>query len=410
MSTKITSVEISVIRVPVRIRLSIGVATETYHLLVIIYTDNGTIGVGEGISYGVREKSYTDIVNACLLCRKISKKLKGMQLTTAKEILPQIQVDFINKPFFDYGSFLALETAIIDALSKYNRVPFAKILGAVYRNKVPVCGTVFLDTPQSMAITSEKWISKGVRHLKVKVMGRKDIDCINLKYIREKIGFDPIIRVDVNGAYKNLDHAVVAINELSKYEIAIVEQPLPWNDFRGLKNLRRAVTPKIMVDESLRTPSDVELITSSDVADIINFHPSKLGCLSITKDAILRTLDVGLEYMIGSGVMTGIGVSAHLALAASIAIMNYPNEEIGLFEMFGRDIIQEPLRIHAGCMKMNDYYLDGISLNRASLKLYQVKPHYSKYYLNWCFLSVYSKFPITFQNQTKKIFRKFKSW
>jgi L-alanine-DL-glutamate epimerase-like enolase superfamily enzyme len=278
----------------------------------------------------------------------------------------------MRKSFFDYGPFLALETAVIDALSKTDKVPFSVILGGVHRNKVPVCGIVFLDAPQKMALTAQKCVSKGVRHLKVKVTGRNEVDFVNLKHIRQAIGYGPMIRIDANGAYKTVDRAIKAINDLNKYDISIVEQPLLWDNLDGLKELKRKVAPKIMVDESLRSPSDVALISKKKAADIVNFHPPKLGCLSLTRETIKRTVDLGLEYIIGSTVMTGIGVATHLHLAASMKNLHYPNEEIGLYEMFGTDVVMNPLRIVDGFMGIPRAYGIGVKIEEKKLKEYEI--------------------------------------
>lgn len=403
VSAKITFVETYVLKIPVKIRLSTGDVRETSHLITEVHTDCGVVGIGEGTLYAFRGKSYTDIYNAYLLCGKIAKKLKGRQLHEAKDMLPQIQANFIEKSFFDYGPFLALETAVIDALSKLDKVPFGVTLGGVYRNKVPVCGTVFLDTPQNMATVAQKWISKGVRHLKVKVMGRNEVDSVNLEHIRDAVGYDAVLRIDVNGAYKTADNAIDAINGLSKYEVAIVEQPIQWNDLDGLKKLRRTVAPKIMVDESLRSPSDVELISKKRAADIINFHPSKLGCLSVTRDAIQKTIDLGLESMVGSAVMTGIGVAAHLNLAASIEKLSYPNEEIGLFELFGKDIVTNPLKIVNGYIEIPKDYGIGVRLDKEKLKEYDVNMSSLRSFFMRAAYRTYSKSPPLARRAVRKV-------
>lgn len=403
VSANITFVETYVLKIPVKIRLSTGDVRETSHLITEVHTDCGVVGIGEGTLYAFRGKSYTDIYNACLLCGKIAKKLKGRQLHEAKDMLPQIQANFIEKSFFDYGPFLALETAVIDALSKLDKVPFGVTLGGVYRNKVPVCGTVFLDTPQNMATVAQKWISKGVRHLKVKVMGRNEVDSVNLERIRDAVGYDAVLRIDVNGAYKTADNAIDAINGLSKYEVAIVEQPIQWNDLDGLKKLRQTVAPKIMVDESLRSPSDVELISKKRAADIINFHPSKLGCLSVTRDAIQKTIDLGLESMVGSAVMTGIGVAAHLNLAASIEKLSYPNEEIGLFELFGKDIVTNPLKIVNGYIEIPKDYGIGVRLSKEKLKEYDVNMSSLRSFFMRAAYRTYSKSPPLARRAVRKV-------
>ena len=371
-TAKITFVETHVLKIPVKIRLSSGEVKETSHLITEIHTDSDVVGIGEGTSYALRGKSYTNIYNAYMLCRKVARKLVGKELSEAKDMLPQIQKNFMEKSFFDYGPFLALETAVIDAISKLDKVPFARIVGGNYRDKVPVCGTVFLDAPQSMAETAQKWVSKGIRHLKIKVTGKKEVDSVNLRCVRDAVGYEPLIRIDANGAYGTADNAIGALNSLDRYEVAIVEQPIKWHDLDGLRKLREKVTPKVMADESLREPSDVELISKKRAADIINFHPSKLGCLSITRKAIEETVNLGLEFMIGSAVMTGIGVTVHLQLAASMRKLHYPNEEIGLYEMFGRDIVTNPLRIVEGCMGIPKDYGVGVRIKEEKLKEYNV--------------------------------------
>jgi L-alanine-DL-glutamate epimerase-like enolase superfamily enzyme len=373
VSERVRFVKTQVLKIPVKIRLSTGEIGETNHLITEIHTDCGVVGIGEGTSYALIGKSYTDIYNAYALCRKVAKKLEGRQLSEARDMLPQIQANLMEKSFFDYGPFLALETAVIDAISKLDKVMFARTVGKIYRNKVPVCGTIFLGTPQKMAESAQKWISKGVKHLKIKVTGKNTVDSVNLGHIRDAVGYDPLVRIDANEIYGTADKTIGAINGLNKFEVAVVEQPIKWDDLEGLRRIRRAVAPKIMVDEGLRRPSDVDLISEKEAADIINFHPSKLGCLSVTRAAIQKTVDLGLEYMVGSAVMTGIGVAAHLNLAASLEKLSYPNEEIGLFELFGKDIVTNPLKIVHGYIEIPTDYGIGVRLDKEKLKEYDVK-------------------------------------
>jgi L-alanine-DL-glutamate epimerase-like enolase superfamily enzyme len=93
----------------------------------------------------------------------------------------------------------------------------------------------------------------------------------------------------------------------------------------------------------------------------------------VTRAAIQKTVDLGLEYMVGSAVMTGIGVAAHLNLAASLEKLSYPNEEIGLFELFGKDIVTNPLKIVHGYIEIPTDYGIGVRLDKEKLKEYDVK-------------------------------------
>jgi L-alanine-DL-glutamate epimerase-like enolase superfamily enzyme len=121
-----------------------------------------------------------------------------------------------------------------------------------------------------------------------------------------------------------------------------------------------------MLDESLRKPSDVELFAQMEVADIVNFHPSKLGCLSITREAILKTQEVGMKANIGSALMTDIGLFHYLNLASSIPRLDYPLEEVGLSNVYGYSILSSPPKITEGYASLQD-------INVASLDFYVAK-------------------------------------
>lgn len=396
--TKIINIALSILKIPVDIRLSTGSVSSTSHLIVQIQAD-GVKGIGEGTPY------LTEIYNVYALSEKIARALKGKEVTKALEILPKMQEKMISDIHFDYGSFLAFETALIDIVSKTNQIRFSKLLGGTFRDKVPVCGTVFLNDPRIMTKAAKKWVfEKGVNHLKIKVYNNVKRDARNLQSIRDAVGYNVTLRIDANQGYKNAKKAAESINRLERFEIGIVEQPVKWHDLDGLRMLRKLITPKIMVDESLRKPSDIDLIVEKEAADIIYFHASKLGCLTVTKTALEKTIDLGLEYMIGAGPMTGIGVASFLHLAASQEKLCYPNEEVGLYEMFGRDIISNSLKVREGSIHLPTGYGLGVTLEEKSLSEYLMNPNPLKIPLiNFAYF-MYGKCPLSMREQVRKIY------
>jgi len=396
--TKITSISLSVLKIPVDIRLSTGRVSSTSRLIVQIHAD-GVKGIGEGTPY------LTEIYNVYALSEKITRALKGKDVIKALETLPKMQEKMISDIRFDYGPFLATETALLDILSKTNHVPFSKLLGGTFRDTIPVCGTISLWHPNKMAKVSEQWVfEKKVNHLKVKASGIVEKDATNLQCIRDAIGYDVLIRIDANQAYKNVRKATESIKKLEKFEVGIVEQPIKWQDLDGLRKLRKLVAPKIMVDESLRKPSDIDLIAEKEAADIINFHPSKLGCLTITKRAIEKTVGLGLEYMIGSAPLTGVGVASLLHLAASTEKLSYPNEEVGLYEEFGRDIISKPLKVHDGYLRLPTGYGLGVALEEKNFSEYEMDLNSLKMPLIDFAYFMYSKSPLSIREHIRKIY------
>ena len=152
---------------------------------------------------------------------------------------------------------------------------------------------------------------------------------------------------------------------MERYSVNIVEQPMPRDRLGDTAKLRKRFHPaiEIMLDESLRKPSDVELFAQMEVADIVNFHPSKLGCLSITREAILKTQELGMKANIGSALMTDIGLFHYLSLASSIPRLDYPLEEVGLSNFYGYSILSSPPKITEGYASLQD-------INVASLDFY----------------------------------------
>jgi L-alanine-DL-glutamate epimerase-like enolase superfamily enzyme len=143
---------------------------------------------------------------------------------------------------------------------------------------------------------------------------------------------------------------------------------MPRDRLGDTAKLRKRFHPaiEIMLDESLRKPSDVELFAQMEVADIVNFHPSKLGCLSITRETILKTQEEGIKANIGSALMTDIGLFHYLSLASSIPRLDYPLEEVGLSNFYGYSILSTPPKITEGYASLQD-------INVASLDFYVAK-------------------------------------
>ena len=343
-----------------------GLAKETKVLIVVVLTDESIFGLGEGNPY------YAWIYDNYFLCEKIKRQLRGRNVPAAIEILQKLQRKYESLSDFDYAPFLALESALLDIEGKLHKSSLSEELGGPKRKQVPVCGTIFLDSPDNMAKRAIDWISKDVTHLKVKICGLTKIDEKNLKRIHDVIEKETIVRIDANQVYKTPEKALGALKKFEKFGVSIIEQPLRYHDLDGFRKLRKRTNIQIMVDESLTNTRDIELISSKEAADIINFHPPKLGCLTKTKEAIKKTIELGLDFMIGSGVMTGIGVAEHLHLASSLEKLPYPLEEVGIHEMFGMDIVLNPFKIEKGCLRVPADYGLGIKLDKANFNKFCV--------------------------------------
>lgn len=350
--------------------------TRTFHLVTLLLIDSGILGIGEGTPYW--SSSADDYAKVLSLARKIQE----MYLEDALNTLRSSEYgEFRKGKQVNYGAYLALESAVIHALVQSKKLKYeAEVKGGVYRSEVPVAYTIFLSHPRTMSHKLEEAIKLGFNHVKIK------IPC-NLEELRKllevlysvKRQYDEkvVLRADANECFPTFEKAEKALLIMEQYGIDIIEQPMPRNMLRDIAKLRKRFHPaiEIMLDESLRNPSDIELFAQLEVADAINFHPSKLGCLTITREAILQTQKLGMKANIGSALMTEIGLFHYLNLAASIPRLDYPLEELGLYNFYGYGVTRNPLEILNGKLKLQNASLLFLNLDFDIMKKFVIKKH-----------------------------------
>jgi len=375
MVPKIKRVDIAVLSFPVSHYIGgWRPVTKTFHLITFLITDSGVVGVGEGTPYG------SSIAETYAKALTLAKAIKDLTLEDALDILVSREYEeFEKNKRVNYGAYLALESAILHVLSQYKGLKHeAEVLGGVYRTDIPIAYTIFLNHPKTMTRKLRDAIESGFKHVKYKIPCNLDeleellktMHTVVMQYNVE----DLVLRVDANECFSMLEKARKALVIMEKHDVKIVEQPMPRNKLKDIAKLRREFHPtiEIMLDESLRKPSDVKLFAQMEVADIVNFHPSKLGCLTITREAILKTQKLGMKANIGSALTTEIGLYHYLNLAASIPRLDYPLEEPGIYSMYGYSIIREPREINNGSIKLYDLVamdLDFILMRKFSMGL-----------------------------------------
>ncbi|MFZ8788319.1 MAG: mandelate racemase/muconate lactonizing enzyme family protein [Acidilobaceae archaeon] len=323
--------------------------TRTSHLITFLLTNSGIIGMGEGTPY------WSNIVDDYDKTLSLAREIQRLSLEDALNVLRSIEYsEFRRSERVNYGAFLALESAIINALAQLKKAEReAEVLGGVYRTEIPIAYTIFLGHPTIMSRKLGEAIKSGYKHIKFKIPCnleelRRLLEALHptRKQYKEEV----VLRADANECFSTLERAEKAFSVMEKYGVNIVEQPMPRDMLRDIAILRKRFYPaiEIMLDESLRKPSDIKLFAQLEIADAVNFHPSKLGCLTVSREAILQTQRLGMKVNIGSALMTEIGFSHYLNLAASIPSLDYPLEEPGVFNLYGYGITWEPIEIING--------------------------------------------------------------
>jgi O-succinylbenzoate synthase len=306
---KLTEVELRVIELPLvrPFRTSFGTQSSRQVLMVKVINENGTIGWAECVA--MSEPLYSpEYTHACI---DLIKRFLIPALNSAGDFKAE-EVATILKPFL--GGQMAkasLETAILDAQLRDQKMSLAKYLGAT-KNKVE-CGVSvgIANNLESLAEEVKSYVDAGYRRIKLKIEPGWDINAV--KSIRQIYPEIPL-QVDANQAYTRDDGKHLA--QLDDFNLLLIEQPLDEHDILGHALLAKEVKTPICLDESIISLQSAQDALALKATTVINIKPGRVG--GYLESVKIHDLCVKNQVPVWCGGMleTGIGRAANLALAA----------------------------------------------------------------------------------------------
>jgi o-succinylbenzoate synthase len=205
------------------------------------------------------------------------------------------------------------------------------------RDRVPVNCTVPAVPPERA--TEIVRGSRGCRTAKVKVAEpgqTPDDDMARLQAVRDALGPDGRIRIDVNGGW-SVDEAVHAVERLRWVDLEYVEQPCATVE--ELAELRRRIDVPIAADESIRRAEDPLRVFAHDAADIAVLKVQPMGgvrsCLRVAEK-------IDLPVVVSSALETSVGIAAGVALAAALPQLPYACG-LATVQLLASDVVDDPL-------------------------------------------------------------------
>ena len=214
------------------------------------------------------------------------------------------------------------------------------------RSRVPVNATV----PAVTAADVEPVLSRfgSVTAVKIKVAERGqsiDDDVARVAEVRRLLP-EAKLRIDANGGWSTAE-ALSALEVLAPYTLEYAEQPvMDTADLRAvrLEVRRREIPVLIAADESVRKAEDPLRVAREDAADLIVVKVAPLGGVRRALDIVAQA---GLPAVVSSALDTSVGISAGVALAASLPDLPYACGLATLSLMDG-DVSPAPLLPDAG--------------------------------------------------------------
>ena len=306
---KLQEIELSTIHLPLvrPFRTSFGTQTSREVLMVKVTNENGTIGWAECVA--MSEPLYSpEYVAGCLdlMKRFLIPALRDKSSITAED------VPIVLKPFLaGQMAKAALETAILDAQLRDQKISLAKYLGAT-KSKVE-CGVSVGIANNLEALVEEvkSYVDAGYRRIKLKIEPGWDYEAV--KTIRNLYPDIPL-QVDANQAYSRDDGKLLA--KLDEFNLLLIEQPLDEHDILGHALLAKEVKTPICLDESIISLQAAEDSLALKATTIINIKPGRVGGYIESKKIHDLCVKNNIPVWCGGMLETGIGRAANLALAA----------------------------------------------------------------------------------------------
>ncbi len=180
---------------------------------------------------------------------------------------------------FILASIGAVDIALWDLMGKTSGKPFYRLIGG-YRKEVPTYANTAHDlSPNELALKAKEYVNMGFDTVKIRgslTAVSPEIATERIKKVREEVGDNIKILVDLNGTYK-LDLAIRTLKRWEKYNLFWVEEPVHPNNIESFKRLKREINIPIATGEQHGTIEDFKLLLESEAVDIIQPDPVYVG-------------------------------------------------------------------------------------------------------------------------------------
>ncbi|HET7416534.1 MAG TPA: mandelate racemase/muconate lactonizing enzyme family protein [Solirubrobacterales bacterium] len=202
--------------------------------------------------------------------------------------------------------------------------------GGTAKDEAVACNaTLVAGAPREVAAAAERWAADGFTTFKLK-LGHDSVktppqeefsqsrasDVAQVRAVRETLGPEMRIRVDVNAAW-DLETAKSRLDELEPYGIELAEQPVAT--LEEMAELAEATAIPLAADESVASLAEAERAAVLGACAYTGIKLSKVG----GPEAALAIADV-LPAFITSALDGPVGIAAGAQVARSLAETGHP--------------------------------------------------------------------------------------
>jgi L-alanine-DL-glutamate epimerase-like enolase superfamily enzyme len=238
--------------------------------------------------------------------------------------------------------------ALHDLLARSLGVPLCDLLGRAH-DAMPTSITIGIKPLDETIAEAVEYVGRGFRCLKVKIGDDLDGDVERLARLRERVGARTLIRVDANVGY-TVDATRRFFERTSRLALELVEQPVPRDEFGGIRSLPGPWRRAIAADESLHGEEDaLALAGSGPLCGIFNIKLMKCGGVRSAGRIAAIAETAGVALMWGCMDESRISIAAALHAAFASPATRYLDLD-GSLDL-ARDVVEGGFVLKDGVMR-----------------------------------------------------------
>lgn len=340
---KIDLVELYRVAMPLVTPFRTSFGTESERDVLLVRVEGSEVeGWGECVAMNEPLYSYEYVEGAHAVIRDhLLPRLAGVGDITAEALGPALAA-VKGHPM----AKAALEMAILDAELTARGEPLAAHLGGVRDRVASGVSVGIAPSIGELLDTVGGYIEQGYARVKLKIEPGWDVAPVEA--VRERFGGDLLLQVDANTAYTLADAR--HLGELDRFDLLLIEQPLPEDDIAGHAALAGQIRTPICLDESITSAASAVDAIDRGACAIVNIKAGRVGGYLEAR----RVHDVcaarGVPVWCGGMLETGLGRAANLALA-SLPGFTLPGD-ISASERYWRRDLTPPFVLEQGQIRV----------------------------------------------------------
>ena len=368
---KITKVEALHFRLPVVREIADGTQD---CLLVQVHTDTGITGLGEIVSCSYVARAVIEAPRSAPFRHGLGKIVEGMSAGKI-DLATQAMID--GSIWYGPGGVVrhamsGIDMALWDIRGKISDQPVRNLLNQTAVDRVPCYASVLWpNRPEEIAVSAESFLEQGYKSVKYGwgPMGPDAaLDESLVASAREALGTEIDLMVDA-GRVWDVETAHSRIEQLKKYNLCWLEEPLNPYDIKGYKELSANSPIPIASGEMLTLQKDLKQLIIQGKVSVVQPDLGRIGGFSVAQEIGLLAQETGswtVPHAFGTGVL--LAASAQWAATRQKPLTEFTRASSPL----AQELVLHDITFKDGMLTLSNAPGMGVTLNNHIAEKYRV--------------------------------------